>query len=1151
MRNLSYQQILADVKSSAMLKKISVSVRMVFVILFLSTEFIYAGSYAEQTSLSLKLRNVTITQVLESIEKQTEFQFYYNNNLINSEKRVSIDMADASVFSILDKLFANTNINYKVINKDIILTVKKTTTPNQQGQASGKTIKGVVTDRNGDPLIGVSIAVKGNSSKGTTTDADGGYELNDVATGMSLVFSYIGMEPQEVTVGNNSVINVVLKDATFDLEEVVALGYTTQKRKDMIGSIAKISKDISTPAYSNITAALQGKASGVFVSQDKIRIRGVNSISLNTDPLWIIDGIPGNGSELNPNDIESVTILKDASATALYGSSGVNGVIAITTKSYAGQKSTMSIEVDGGFSNLMGTNYKTMDSRSFIGLYDRAIQNDSKYTGAAPYEWQPSSAYSWNPKIPADRYSMTREQAMNYSHGGIDDYTQTGKYYQIHMTATKAFDKGNALLSITYRNSENTQIGPHYDKLLARTALNFSPVKYLDINFNSINHYWNNQTNAAGSILVRSPFMPIYDPTNATGYWAPGENPIMRGNSNYREERSKGFSSTNYLKATLEIPFVPGLSISGIGNANFDFSRYTNWYHKELMDFNNQNVSKADDNANFNNSFLYRGEINYNQTFGDHTVSFLGLAEGRKYYTSPVNASGYNLNGSYHILGTPGNMLNMSSPRTEGGSMAYIGRITYKYKEKYLLEGNIRRDGLSALSANNRWATFPSVGLGWVLSEESFFKVPFISLLKIRGSYGKTGNSAVPAFVYLPGFSIMQPSYASYEEYMYTAFNNLASDVKWETSDNTDIGIDFGFLNNRINGSIAYYNKETSGLLLQVPLPPSAGIKIEANQNWVSNTVWKNVGNMRNNGVEFNIQANAITNKDFAWDISYNHTWANNKVLELDPSVDLTGSGLFGSYTLTKSGGKIGTYYLADFAGIDPEKGIPLIWERDATIFTETGKTVRTGNKVPASASNCGNNQFYLDGKSTLPSYFGGLRNSFRYKDFDLNFLITYTGGNHFMDYVDWRLHYVHTGENALATDLIENSWQKPGDIAKYPEILMNGGFYYDNDGNPSDAMNPPANNDNPTTTQFLRSGTNIQLKEFTLGYKLPKRLIAKAGMENVRFYFNMTNILYWSKDGHNGTPEIGVNGGSNINGILRYDAFLPRTCSFGVSVKF
>lgn len=1151
MRNLFDRQILADLRYSALLKKISVCIRMTFVMLFLSMEMTYAESYAEETTLSLRMNDATIAQVLESIERQTDFHFYYNNKLVDTEKTVSIAMEDVDVFTVLNRLFMNSNVNYKVINKDIILTVKQPGTL-QQRQSGSRTIKGVVTDQNGDPLIGVSIVVKGKNSQGTITRMDGDYELADIATGTPLIYSYIGMESQEIVVGKENVINVVLKDAAFNLDEVVALGYTAQKRKDMIGSVAKISTDISTPAYSNITAALQGKASGVFVSQDKVRIRGVNSISLNTEPLWIIDGIPGNGSDLNPNDIESVTILKDASATALYGSSGVNGIIAITTKSYGGQKSSLNIEVDGGFSNLMGTNYKTMDSRSFIGLYDKAIQNDSKYTGTAPYEWEPTSAYNWNPKIPADRYAMTREQAMTNSHGGIDDYTQTGKYYQIHMTATKAFDKGNALLSVTYRNTENNQIGPQYDKLLARMALNFSPVKYLDFNFNSINHYWNNLNNAAGSTLTRPPFMPIYDSTNPTGYWAPGENPIIRGNNEYREERTKGFSSTNYLRATLEIPFVPGLSISGVGSANFDVSRYTNWYHKELMEFNNQSVSKADDNANFSYSFLYRGEINYNRKFGDHTVSFLGLAEGRRNSANPVNASGYNLNGSYHILGTPGNMLSMSSPRTEGGSMAYIARVTYKYKDKYLLEGNIRRDGLSALSVNNRWATFPSVGLGWVLTEESFFKVPFISLIKIRGSYGKTGNAAVPAFAYLPGFSIMQPSYASYEEYMYTAFNNLASDVKWETSDNTDIGIDFGFLNNWINGSIAYYNKETSGLLLQVPLPPSAGIKIEANQNWVTNSVWDNVGNMRNSGVEFNIQANAIQTKDFSWDLSYNHTWAYNEVLALDPSVDLSGSGIFGSFsTLTKSGGKLATYYLADFAGIDPDKGIPMVWERDATVFSETGETVRTGNKVPASASNCGNNQFYLDGKSTLPSFYGGLRNSFRYKDFDLGFLITYSGGNYFMDYVDWRLHYVHTGENALATDLMENAWQKPGDDAKYPEILMNGGFYYDNEGNPSKAMNPPANNDNPTTTQFLRSGTNIQLKEFTFGYKLPKRVAAKAGMENVRFYFTMTNVLYWAKAGHNGTPDIGVNGGSNINGILRYDSFMPRTCSFGISVKF
>ena len=1151
MKKLIYSQSLTRLKHHVQLKKVPVFISIAFFLLFLSTGISFAGpSYAQRTSLSLKMSGVTVAEILDAIEDQTEFRFYYNNKLIDTERETSIDVKNADVFDTLDKLFAKDNVSYKVIDKDIILTIKQAETKN----AADKTITGTITDENGESLAGVSVVVKA-TGEGTVTDLDGKYSLPGVPDYAVLVFSFIGMQTQEIAVDkNNSMINVTMRNATFFLDEVVALGYTTQKRKDMIGSVAKISSDIATPAYSNITAALQGKASGVYVSQDKIRIRGVNSISLSTEPLWIIDGVPGNGSDLNPNDIESISVLKDASATALYGSSGANGVIAITTKSYAGQKSHLDIQVDGGYSGYIGTGWKTMNTKDFIDLYDGAIANAMAYEGKPAFLFNPSDAYDWNPVIP-NTYTMTREEALTKSHNGIDDYTQRGQYIQAYLSANKGFDKGNALLSLTYRGNTDVLIGGGAKKLLGRVAFNLSPVKYVTFNFTSITGFRASNDNTAGSTLIRPPFMPIWDPGSATGYWAPGENPIIRGDSRYRQIRNKDFTSSNYLRADIDIPFVKGLKISGVGSANFSANRYTNWSAKELMDFNrngSDEISRADDNSTFDYSYMTRGEISYNRTFGYHTVGVLGLVEGKKYFSLPVNATGYNLNGTYPMLGTPANMQSMSATRVEGGSLAYIGRLTYNYKDKYLVEGNIRKDGLSTLSAKNRWATFPSVGLGWVVSEEPFWNKSVFNLIKIRGSMGKSGNAAVPAFSYLPQFGIFYPSGASYDEYMFTNITSIAADIKWETSDNSDIGIDFGLFNNRINGSIAYYNKETSGLLLQVPLPPSAGLTIDA-VSTAKNSVWANVGNMRNNGIEFNVDATIIQTHDFTWSLSYNHTIAKNKILALDPSVDLTGSGIYGSFnntTLTKTGGELATYYVADFAGIDPEKGIPMIWERDAKIFDETGATVRTGKKVPASRSNVNANQFYLDGKSYIPSYFGGLRSTFRYKSFDLNTLFSYTGGHYYFDQIEWRLHFVRIGENALAADLLANSWKNPGDIADYPEPIYNGGFYYDNDGNPTTALNPGASNDYPNTTQFLKKGDNFQWKELTLGYTFPNLMVSRWGMDNLRVNFNVSNLMYWSAGGHNGNPDVQIND-ANVDGVTRYESFMTRTFSLGFSVKF
>jgi len=536
---------------------------------------------------------------------------------------------------------------------------------------------------------------------------------------------------------------------------------------------------------------------------------------------------------------------------------------------------------------------------------------------------------------------------------------------------------------------------------------------------------------------------------------------------------------------------------------------------------------------------------------GDHTINILGIAEGKKYFNFPLNVSGYNLNGTYPMLGTPGNIESASATRKENGNLAFIGRLAYNYKNKYIVEGNIRRDGLSTLSKNNRWAVFPSVGAGWIITEESFWNIPAINMIKIRGSIGKTGNAAVPDFSYLPGFNINFPNIGSYGEYMFTSISNIASDIKWETSDNTDIGFDFGLLNNRLNGSVAYYNKETSGLLLRVPLAPSAGMLVSGVS--ASNTVWQNVGNMRNSGIEFGINANLVNTKNLTWSLSFNNTWAKNKVLSLDPSVDLTGKGIFGTFnstTLTRSGGELATYYVSDFAGIDPQKGIPMIYERDADIYAKTGETVKTGRIIPATRSNCDNNRFYLAGKSYIPSYYGGLSNTLRFQNFDLNIMISYTGGHYYFDQMEWRLQYVHIGENALSSDLIENSWKQPGDIAKYQEIIYNGGFYYDNEGNLTTTISPGPNNDYPNTTQFLKKADNVQLKEVTLGYSLPRKIANKWALENLRIYSNINNLLYWAKDQHNGNPDVEIQS-NNVDGVVRYESFMTRTISLGLSLTF
>lgn len=1117
-----------------------------FLIMKLLTVFILGclmQSYAVVTKaqnkrINFRFENNTLKEVLQKLEEETEFSFIYRDELVNSAGRVTENFQNEKVTDLLTKVLVNENMTYLINGRVIVIMPNDIELQNSQQQ---KSVSGKVTDSSGSSLPGVSVVVKGTTT-GVITDMDGKYSLSKVPENAILQFSFVGMKTQEIVVGNKTNINVTLAEETIGIEEVVALGYTTQKRKDMIGSIAKISdQQIATPAYSNFTAALQGKASGVFISGGQVRIRGMNSISLSTEPLWIIDGVPGNASSLNPNDIESISILKDASATALYGSSGANGVIAVTTKSMKGMNSQITVELDGGFSELMGTDWSLMNTADFFAFMDITKQNAAKYDGNPYVPYDPNKAFDWDQKI---KNRMTREQAAQYSNRGMDEALQSGHFTQMHLNTSKGFDKGSALFTATCRKQDGDFIGSSNQKLVTRIALNYSPIKNVDLSINSINQYNQGDTNVSSNPLRRTPFMPIYDVNDATGYWGPGDNPIINGDKKFRDQNNESFNSLSYLKANVNLPFIKGLSIAGTTSASFGFNRNVDWYSKELLSYSNQGISQANESSGFGKTFLLRAEANYNRTIKDHTFSVLAIAEYKKTYGNGLYAAGYNLNGTYHILGTPSNMISMNSTIAEGGSAAYIGRLTYKLKERYLFETNIRRDGLSVLSENNRWATFPSIGAGWVVNEESFFHSSLVNLLKIRGSIGKTGNAAVPSFVYLPQFSLVGPGGGTvYDEYMASFIKSIPADVKWETSDNFDFGFDFGLLNNRINGSLAYYLKKTSGLLLQVPTPPSTGLGTG------TNSVWSNVGNMKNDGFEFNVNFSAIHNPNFTWDISFNHTVSHNEVLALQPQADLTGSGIFGgsyTYSLTKKGEEIATYYLSDFAGIDPQKGIPLIWERDPVVFKATGNTVRTGNKIPATLSNAGANQFLLHGKSYMPSFYGGLRNTFHYNNFDLNLMIVYSGGNYFLDQTEKAVKSPHFGESNLLATLLVDSWKNPGDIANEPEVIYNGGFYYDNLGNQTKTRSEPFD----LSTKYLKPGGNLQVKEITLGYTLPKKLTTKCLLNDVRVYANVNNLFYLAKAGRLGNPEISAPS-NNIDGVVRGETFLPRMYSFGVSIKF
>lgn len=1006
-------------------------------------------------------------------------------------------------------------------------------------------VSGQVTDDTGESLPGVNVMIKG-TSLGTITDIDGNYSISVQQEGTVLVFSFIGMTTQEVEIGSETVINVVLEPDAIGLEEVVALGYTSQKKKTMVGSVARINTDqLANPAYASLNEAIQGKASGVYVTGGQVRVRGINSINLNTNPLWIIDGVPGNGGNINPNEIKTITVLKDAAATALYGAEGAGGVIVVTTTAADAKDSSVMVELSTGFREHASNPYPLTNTAQYLAIHDQAIINGANYTGEWVEPYDPVEAFRYDEQIPAaykeDPYD--REYYEQFNTKMYDELYRTGRFSKAYVSATKSFEDGSkAYLSVNYQSSDPMLKTSYQKSAGVRFGFNFSPVKNLDISFVSNSGYGlsKRMNNLATENYKRAPTMPLYDETDKTGYWSPGENPMIRTDNKYFEQSGVGGAADGYLKATYKLP-IEGLSIGAVAKAAVSGSQSYTWKAEELLNVNHKPVSWANEGSSINQTWLYRGEINYKRSFDQHNINVYAMAEAKSLAIRKLSATGTNLTSDYHILGVPQDMNGMSSSKFLTHRNAMIGQLSYDYAGKYLFNANIRRDGMDHLHPDNRYAVFPSLGFGWIISEEDFFNVEVINLLKLRGSMGKTGNAGVPAYAHYSKYRISAPGFYSYDDYYVTRITNLASRVKWETSDNLDFGFDYGFLNNRLNGSFAWYRKDISGMLLKVPLPPSAGVPLTGNK------YWDNIGNMRNWGLEFDLNANVIRKNDFNWNIIFNISNNHNEILALNRLADQAGDGIYGaeSRTLTKTGEKLGTYYLADFAGIDPQTGIPMIWERDATIYAETRKTVRTGNKIPASEANAGQNQFLLSEKSSLPNIYGGLSNNFTYKGFSFNVMLTYSGGNYFIDQELRNITTIREGIYNLWDGLEENSWKQPGDQADYGELIYKGGFYYDNAGNPSTTINKVAE----MTTQYLKRGDLVQLKEISLSYNFDG-IADRLNFSRMRAYFNINNLAYWSAAGKFHNPEISL-AGANFDGYRRGSQMLTRTYTMGLVFEF
>ncbi|WP_235830898.1 TonB-dependent receptor [Flavobacterium ustbae] len=1051
---------------------------------------IKASTYAQKTKVTLELNNSTIEKVIETIEQKTDFRFIYKLSDIDLDRTVSISVKDQSIYVVLDKIFKGTPTEFKIRDTQIIL--KKPELKTQVIEFQKQTVSGVITDENGLPLPGASVIEEGTKN-GMVTDFDGKYKLTVESSQSVIIVSFVGYKEKRVT-ANQAVINIQLLPDATDLQEIVVVGYGTTAKKDVTGAVSSIAaKDMNQGAIVNPLQLIAGKAAGVNISQvgsepgygPSVRIRGISSLIGGSDPLVVVDGIQGNMDLLNqvpPSEIESYDILKDASATAIYGSRGAPGVLIITTKKNKAGKTTME--------------YVGSTALDFIPKKLDMLSADEWWT-AAQSVGVPASA----------------------NHGSDTDWygllTQTG----ITQTHTLSFgggtDKFNYRASLTAILQDGVVINSSNQKYIGRIqATQMALDDKLKLTFN-LNTGVNNTTStiqSIGSIAFQSnlitntylmrPTDPVFN-TDGTYFTDPNVfqylNPYAAAETTTSETQNDNLFGS--LKADLDL--AKGLTANWFGS--WRKTNSTEGYFQPVE----STAAFAIDQKGFANIWnrrqnekLTNFSLNYKREFGIHNINVLGLYEwqNQSYQGNYGQARGFiNDKTTYNALQfgdmskvRPGDLFSYKNDRT---LVSFLGRLNYSLLDRYLVTASIRRDGSSVFGANYKWGDFPSASVAWQINKESFMENSNIDELKLRVGYGVTGNQQ--GLLPQNSISLVDRS-GTVNSGMdlitnYNVVQNSNADLRWETKKQTNLGLDFAFLNNRLRGTVDVYTSKTENLLFNyvVPQPP-----------FPHKSVMANVGSISNKGIEVALGYDVIKNANSTLTIAGNVSFMKNEVLNLDGSIngvplnaDYIGWGTNNSYLV--KGKPIGAFYILEHTGKN-ENNVETVLDRDGNGIIDQG------TRSP--------DRYYAG--SALPTYTFAFNPSYRYKNFDASLLLRGSGGNKIYNGLRSNLSRMENigKSNLLASAVDEGIYTSP-----YGSDL------------------------------WLEDGSFIRLENLNAGYTF--RFTDKY-IDTIRLSLTGNN-LFLITDYTGIDPELNVSGSGDSFGGDR--GIYPRTRSvaFGLTVKF
>jgi len=1067
-----------------------------FLLLILGIANVNASVFSQTINLNISLSNVPLKEAFERIEKKTDYKFLYRSDLIEINKEINLDVKGSiTVDKLIRTLLQNTEINYHIVNNNLIVL-----SPIQK-----RVVSGTITDANtGESIPGTSVVVEG-TSHGTTSNENGKYTIELPEGNVVLVFSFIGFETQRVVVNNQTVIDVKLIPSVSTLDEVVVIGYGTIQKKDLTTSVSSVKmEDTEKKNMANLTQAIEGKVAGVTVTQASgnpsgnfsIQIRGATSITSSNNPLYVIDGMPTDDIKyINPTDIESMQILKDASSCAIYGARAANGVVLITTKKGKAGKPVVSLRTTYGISSV-AKKLDVLNTKQLVGLID-----DERLNAGLPKLSDLDTLTTdnnWQDII----YSKATSSNIQLSFSGGTEKTKF--YVSLNRFNNNGIIKPSSLERYSFKINLDHQM---YDWLSFGSNINISKSTSKDIKDNAT-------INEGGTVLgaLSTPsFVQEYTSEGYFGYnpFDGQNNPLASMYGSKSSTRSNNLLGNIYTKINL----MPKLSFKTTLGVDASFINYDNFTYVEKSAYAVSTGGGADANTNQGLTLLFENILDYNNKFGKHAISGILGMTSQKYEgeNSWLSVKGFP-NSLVQTLNAASTATSFGTQAYESALLSYLGRVSYAYDDKYLVSVNFRRDGSSKFGANDKYGDFPSLSAGWRISKEPFLnQVKAISDLKIRASYGLTGNqNGIDYYAHLSkvGLGALYPFNGSVISGYYPLTIGNES-LKWETTKQTDIGIDLSLFNSRITLVMDAYLKNTSDALLNVNLPLSTGYS----------TGIQNFAKVENKGLEFEITTRNLTG-EFVWSTEANISMNRNKIIQIsggNSAIIYTGDIIRerGYVSTIREGHPMGEFYGFRVAGVNAQTG-------DIDYIRSDG-TLGSYLEMDADADR------YVIGNPN-PKFVYGLTNSFGYKGFNLSILLQGVYGNKIFNATRLELEAMEGYKNASTSVL--NRWQNPGDITDIPRACF------------ASSIN------SEVSDRFVEDGSYLRVKNVTLSYDFKSSVLKSLLISNLSVFVSGQNLLTFTKyTGYD--PEVSVSTNPTALGVDTGTYPNVRGYTFGVNVDF